>query len=113
MAEFPHGGEAGQPRLTVFRPACAEPDARPWLQQVTAGRSAWLGPRLALRLWLRLWRDRSSGMTATAWGRAGPDIWSRRLQSHTGARRGNWSGTGIAARSSSPARVLWAMSPRS
>jgi hypothetical protein len=54
---------------------------------------------------LRPWRDRSSGRTVTVSGRAGLGIGSRIRTSRTGVQRENWSGTGRAGRSSSPARV--------
>jgi hypothetical protein len=46
---------------------------------------------------------RSSGTTARVSGRAGPGSGSRRPPTRRGALRASWSGTGTAARSSSPA----------
>src|SRR5262249_48139495 len=48
---------------------------------------------------------RSSGRTATAWDRAGPDTGIRRWLIHTDVRSVSWSGTGTAGRSSCRARA--------
>ena len=83
-----------------FRRWRARPDRSGW-----RGRSPAMTPtpRMRSARLLRLWLGRNSCRTGTGLARAGPGSGSRRRPSRRDARRGNWSGTGRAGRSSSRA----------